>query len=200
MPAAREQVLPGDGIVFAAGAQALTVALFGKVQGGGTTRVVDESMTIALPGATRRWWDSVRVPGLVAGHHAVTVRAGDRPEATLDLEVVAGADSIVAHEPVSPLEVTKSSVVCFSARVAGRHVIGLTWTFTSDNGATQGWLTPNCAIVAPEREGTLTLTARAGGQVLAAPFTVAAAAPARTAAAEPEPSLRTPAGARAAMF
>ena len=207
VPTSPEQVLPGDAVVFAPGTQRLTVALFGNVQGGTTTRVIDESMTIALPGATRTAWDSVRVSGLPAGRHAMTVRAGDRPEATLDVEVVAGADSIVAHAPVTPLEATKASVVCFSARAAGRHVIGLTWTFEADNGATQAWLINNCAVVVPEREGPLTLTARAGGQVLAASFTVAPPSPAIAASAspavafDPAPSLlRTPAGERAAAF
>jgi hypothetical protein len=202
-----EVVEPGDAVVYAPGTQRLTVALFGKVQGGSTTRVVDESMTIALAGATRTAWDSVRISGLPVGRHAMTVRAGDRPEATFDVEVVAGADSIVAHEPLTPLEATTGSVICFSARAAERHVLGLTWTFQADNGTAQAWLVNNCAFIVPEREGTLTLTARAGGQVLAAPFTVAPptpmiAAPALPATvSDPAPSLlRTPAGERAAAF
>ncbi len=196
VPQRLEQILPGDGVVFAAGPQDLTVALFGRVQGGGTERAVDESLAITLPGATRSRWDTLRVD-LPAGHHAMTVRAGDRPEAAIDVEVVAGADSIVAHAPEPALAAGGTSIICFSAHAAGRHVAGLTWTFATDNGAAQGWLTRNCAAVAPEREGALNLTARAGGQVLTASFTVGPAS-ARVAASAPQPPSGTTAGERAA--
>ena len=203
-PKLHEQILPGDGVVFGPGTLELTVALFGQIEGGSKTRVVDESLVIAAPGAIRSAWDSVRLPNPTVGIHTVTARAGDQPEAALPVEVVAGADSIVAHAPQPPPVVAQGSVICFSARVAGRHVAGLAWTFATDNGTAQAWLTRNCAIVAPERAGALTVTARAGGQTIAAPFTVAAAAgsaaAARAVAVNPESSLRTPAGERAAAF
>jgi hypothetical protein len=209
-PKTREQVLPGDSVVFAPGTLELTVALSGRLEDGRTARVVDESLAIAAPGAIRSAWDSVRLPALTVGIYTVTARAGDHPEAARDVEVVAAADSIVAHAPAPLPVVAQASVVCFSARAAGRHVAGLAWTFATDNGTTQAWLTRNCAIVVPEREGALTVTARAGGQLIAAPLTVAATAPpaaaarsaaATSAAATPEPSsLRTSAGERAAAF
>jgi hypothetical protein len=184
VPAQPEQILPGDAIVFAPGARDITVALLGQPAEGGTgaMRVVDESMKIELAGATRRSWDTIRTPALAAGLHAMKVTAGDRPAAIVDVEVVAGADAIVQQPMQAPLVVGSSSIVCFSAHAAGRHVAGLAWTFTSDNGTATPALLPNCAAVKAERAGAMTVTASAGGRTFATPLmavmTAGAAAPA----------------------
>ena len=196
VPTRSESIVPGEAVVFAPGAQDVTVALVGETEGGGRVRAVDESMTIALPGANRTRWDTLRFAAATVGHHALTVTAGDCPAASLDVEVVAGADALVAQVPLSPIVVGQGSFVCFSAHAAGRHVAGLAWTFSSDNGPIQVWLDPNCAAVQPERAGTLTVTASAGGQTLAAAFTVAAQA--RRGGASPPAAHGSAAGERAA--
>lgn len=200
VPTRPEQLRQGEDVVFGPGAQELTVALFGMIQGGTESRVVDEAMAIALAGATREAWDTVRVPQLAAGRHAVTVTAGDRPGAAIDVEAVAGADAIVAHDAGTELALTGSSLVCFSAHAAGRHVAGLDWTFATDNGAAESSLLRNCAAVTPARAGALSLTATAGGQSLTAPFTVVAAPAARRGTPQPRPAPARPtsAGERAA--
>ena len=198
VPARSEQIATGDAVVFAPGSQDLTVALVGETEGGLAERAVDESMTIALPGATRTRWDTLRFSAATVGLHSLTVTAGDRPAAAIDVEVVAGADSLIAQAPLSPLAVGQGSIVCFSAHAAGRHVAGLAWTFSSDNGPIQAWLAPNCAAVQPERAGTLIVTASAGAQTLEAPFTVSAQA--RSGAVSLQPPHGSPAGERAAAF
>ncbi len=209
MPKQPEWIPPGEAVVLAPGARDVTVAVLGQVPGGaGPVRVVDESMGIELAGATRRSWDTIGVPALAVGHHAMKVTAGNRPAAALDVEVVAGADEIVAQPVQAPIEAGRAATVCFSARAAGRHVAGLTWTFASDNGTAVRSLFPNCAAVTAERAGNLTVTASAGGRTLAAPFmaviTASAVAPAdaaaRREAAAPaqEMAIGTTAGERAA--
>jgi hypothetical protein len=128
----------------------------------------------------------------------MAVTAGDRPEAAIDVEVVAGADAIVAHDPGSVLALTGATMVCFSAHAAGRHVAGLDWTFEIDNGTAETSLLRNCADVDPDRAGALTLTARAGGQVLVKQFTVVAGTARSAPRPQPSPSLETTAGERAA--
>ncbi|HWO25560.1 MAG TPA: hypothetical protein VNO30_42765 [Kofleriaceae bacterium] len=188
LPGQPEQILPGDAIVFAPGARDITVALLGQpAEGGiGAVRAVDESMKIELSGATRKTWDTIRTPALAAGLHAVQVTAGDRPAARADVEVVAGADEIVQQPMQAPLVVGSATMVCFSARAAGRHVAGLAWTFASDNGTATQALLPNCAAVKAEHVGAVNVTATAGGRTLATPLTAVitagAAAPATIAA------------------
>jgi len=199
VPGEAEAVATGDAIVFAAGTQQIGVALIGEVQDGSTsstTRLVDESMELSLPGAVRTKWDVLQLDATV-GQVAVTVTAAQRPAEVLDLEIVAGPDSLVAQEPVLPIVVDQTSLVCFSPHAAGRHVAGLAWAFTSDNGpAGNQFFSRNCAELLPDRPGTLTLTATAGGLSLTKSYFVgqpAAAKPVR-----PRPPLGTTAGDRAA--
>jgi hypothetical protein len=198
VPRRSETVAPGEAIVFAPGKLEVTVALQGETDGA-PRRAVDESMAIALPGATRIAWDTLRLPAAAVGFYPLTVTAGDRPEATLEVEVVTGADALVLQPPSAPLAVAQLATVCFSAHAAGRHVAGLSWTFETDNGTAGASLFANCAAVAPKQAGPLTLTARAGGKTLAVAFTVQAQARRSDAAVDPRPVAGSPAGERAAM-
>jgi hypothetical protein len=200
VPMRPEVVAEGDAIVFVSGTQDFVVALTAELPGGGTARAADQSMTIASLGATRPGWDTLHLPGAALGHHAVAVTAAGLPEVAIDLEVVKGPDSLLAQAPQSPLVVGQGSLVCFSPRAAGRHVAGLAWTFTVDNGtatSTTGLL-GNCASVTPAHTGVLNVTASAGGQVLTAPFTVAAHLTGPQ--ARPATSRPSTAGERAAAF
>lgn len=198
VPRRPEMVAPGEAVVFAPGTVEVTVALHGETDGA-PARAVDESMAIALPGATRIAWDTLRLPGAAIGFYPLTVTAGDRPETTLEVEVVGGADALALQLPSSPLVVAQVATVCFSAHAAGRHVAGLSWTFEADNGTAGGSLFANCAAVTPKQAGPLSLTARAGGKTLTTAFTVEAPARRTDAVVAPQPAHGSPAGERAAL-
>jgi len=201
VPAGLESITQGDAIVFAAGAQDLAVALIGKVDADPEpfdTRVVDESMTIALDGATRTRWDVLDLPDAAVGLHDVSVTAGVEPEAAVTFEVVAGPDSLLSHDPILPLQAGSTSFICFSPHSAGRHVAGLAWTFTVDNGPIGNVLFRNCATVLPDHEGPLHVTASAGGLIVTATYT--AAPKHRSVRATLPSSQRQAPGERAAAF
>jgi len=201
LPTKSEQVTSAD-VVFAPGGRDVTVALFGETSGGAAMRTIDQSMELDFPGATRLSWDTLRLPALAVGRHPLAITVGDRPAASLDVEVVAAADDIVAQPVELPLLAGRVTSVCFSARAAARHIVGLSWTFTTDNGTAERSVITNCAAVKPDRLGTLNLTASAGGKTMIVSLSVAAAATARTAAeaADQPPAVLTTAGERAAAF
>lgn len=201
LPTKSEQLTSFD-VVFAPGGRDVTVALFGETSGAASARAIDQSMDLSFWGATRLSWDTLRLPSLAVGRHPLAITVGDRPPASLDVEVVAAADDIVARPVEQPLLAGRVTSVCFSARAASRHIVGLAWTFTTDNGTAETSVIANCAAVKPDRLGTLNLTARAGGKTLTVSLSVAVAATARTATdvdAPPAP-VPTTAGERAAAF
>jgi hypothetical protein len=201
IPGGAESVTEGDAIVFAPGPQEIGVALVGDVQDGSvsyTTRLVDESMDLALPGAVRTKWDVLELEASI-GHVAVTVTPAQHPAETLDIEIVAGPATLVAHEPALPIIAGQVSFVCVSPHdAAGRHVAGLAWAFASDNGPVSNqFFSRNCAELTPDRAGPLNLTATAGGLTLTTSYVVAAAA-AKPAARRTTAPLGATAGDRAA--
>ncbi|MCW5806600.1 MAG: hypothetical protein KIT31_29825 [Deltaproteobacteria bacterium] len=146
-------------IAFLPGKIELGIAL----RGAGGDRLVDQSMTLELAGATQKGWDTLVVPDATAGTHAIAVTAGGLPPVDVDVTVVAAAEQLVEHVPAEPLVVGQPGSVCFDAVAQDHHVAGLTWTFDSDNGPGGTFGTANCAFLVPERAGTLTLTAGANG-------------------------------------
>lgn len=162
------------GLVFATGDQTIGVALMGDVQrgsGASTERLVDTSMVLDLPGSIRATWDSVRLPNAQVGVHSLVVTAGDRPAATLPIEVVAGADALSLTGGPPTVAPNSSVLVCFQATNAGRYIYGLTWTFQA-NGVTRTYgktdLLRNCVSVSSQgvASGTLPVTASAGGRTM----------------------------------
>jgi hypothetical protein len=169
--------LPSDrpDIVFATGDQEIGVALVGDVQeNSGTTseRIVDTSMVLDLPGSIRTSWDSVRIANAVVGTYPLLVTAGDKPAASLPIEVVASADavSVIGAQPTVPAN--SSATVCFQATHNGRYIYGLTWTFHA-NGMTRvngkSDILRNCVSVSSQgmASGSIPVTAAAGGQTFA---------------------------------
>jgi len=164
--------VPADrtGLVFAPGDRTIGVALLGEVQGSGgpaSRRIVDTSMVLDLPGATRTSWDSIRIPNAQVGTYPLLVTAGQMPAASIPIEIVAGADAIgVVGQPVVPAN--SETLVCFQATNAGRYVYGLSWTFRV-NGTTHvndSAFARNCISVsaAGQSSGTVPVVATAGGQ------------------------------------
>ncbi len=175
LPSRPEQTRWDDEFVFAAGgALELTVALFsGSAGSTWTGRIVDQSMAIEFPGATRMAWDTVRVSERTPGHHAILVTAGDRPQVAVDLEVVAGLDLIQVHESSAVLALAGSTQVCFSGyKAVWRYVFGLDWAYETDNGTVEASESRNCARISPARAGALTLTVSAGGKTLVKTYEV----------------------------
>lgn len=171
-------------LVFATGEQEIGVALVGDVQeSGGTTpeRIVDTSMILDLPGSTRTSWDSIKIPSATVGTYPLVVTAGDKPAATMPIEVVAGADAIAPLDAQPTVPANSSASVCFEATSNGRYIYGLTWTFVT-NGVTtvngRDTLSRNCISVssAGKTSGSIPVTASAGGKTVAINVLVGAAA------------------------
>jgi hypothetical protein len=162
-------------LVFATGDQQIGVALVGDVQETGGTaaeRIVDTSMILDLPGSVRTSWDSVRIANAQVGTYPLVVTAGDKPAATLPIEIVAAADaiSVIGEQPTVPA--SSHATVCFQATHNGRYIYGLTWTFhangtTRTNGKSD--ILRNCISVSSEGmiSGSIPVTAVAGGQTFA---------------------------------
>ena len=169
VPTDFEMIPDGAQLAWATGDQTIGVALTGAVQessGPVEERLVDTSMQLSLPGAERTAWDTLHLPAATPGTYAVSVTAGDRPAANLDLVVVDHADAVSAMSPPSAIAPSGAADVCFEATSAGRYVVGLDWTFEVDGTTTsQGAFTRNCIEVTTQKtSGTVTVQATAGGQ------------------------------------
>jgi hypothetical protein len=199
-------------IAFAPGPRTIGIALYGDVQtssGPQSERLIDTSMELALAGAERDRWDTLKVDAAV-GTYPLDITAGDKPTATLDFVVVDHADSVAAIEPVpSTIATNGSASVCFEAVAGDRYVAGLTWTYVIDGTETQtkgdGSLTRNCVSVTTQKtSGTVSVEASAGGQTTAMALTVGAGARMAPGSASPRPMREvshaiTTAGDRASM-
>ncbi len=200
-PTDLENTPAGSELAFATGPQMIGVALFGKVQVGDsplTERIVDRSMVIAGAGATQLAWDAVHVAA-TAGTSTLSVTAGDKPAASLDLVVVDHADAVVGL-PDNPTGIPAlgGAELCFQATTGTRYVAGFAWTYTVDGVATQPELERNCVNVSTVKtSGTIAVVAKAGGQMASVNVAIGASATLRT------PSWHvgrgTSAGDRAAM-
>jgi hypothetical protein len=178
-----ETLPPGNPeIVWATGEQEIAVALRGEVQSGSSPRLerlVDTSMQLSMAATERLAWDTLRLPNATVGNYALTVTAGDKPAATLNVEIVAGADSMLLLGGSSPsVPANSSTSVCFAAMNGQRYVYGLTWTFVVD-GQTEihdgDDLNRNCVSVSASglTSGTIPVMASAGGTTASTNVTVA---------------------------
>ncbi len=159
-------------IVWAPGNQTIGVALYGEVQRGNRPqeeRLVDNSMSIVLAGGLRSAWDAIRLPTATAGTSTLTVTAGDKPAASLTLEIVSAPTEITviggASRTVAP---GATEMICFAGMHGQRYVYGLDWTFVVDGQATtqqHGTLGSNCiGVTTTKTSGTVAVQATAGGQ------------------------------------
>ena len=160
-------------LVFATGEQEIGVALVGDVQeSGGTTaeRIVDTSMVLDLAGAQRTSWDAIKLANAAVGTYPLMVTAGDKPAASMPIEIVATADSVAMIGTTTPTVAPQSSTsVCFQALSNGRYIYGLTWNFNVGGIAeTHGHnvLARNCVTVdaGSHTSGSIPVTAAAGGK------------------------------------
>ena len=159
-------------LVWAPGNQTIAVALYGEVQRGNSPqeeRLVDNSMSIVLAGALRSSWDAIRLPSAMAGTSTVTVTAGDKPAASLTVEIVSAPTEVTvigsASRTVAP---GATEMICFAGMHGQRYVYGLDWTFVVDGQSTtkqHGDIGSNCIGVSTTKtSGTVAVQATAGGQ------------------------------------
>jgi hypothetical protein len=174
-----ELVPAGLDLAFATGDVHVGVALYGAVQedsGPQTERLVDQSMQLALAGAAQRGWDQVELPSAVAGEYGLSVTAGNRPAANLDVVVVDHLDSIEADSlNESSVMPNGSSMVCFDGMSGGRYVAGLTWHYTVDEVAEASQLGNCIAVNATQASGTISVVASAYGMSATATLAIGAA-------------------------
>ena len=167
-----EVVPQGADLVWAPGDQKIGIALFGEVQDGNDPeiqRIVDSSMALSLSGSERTGWDQLRLPNATIGVHALTIEAGDTAPRTVDVEVVAGADTISVIGGEAPtVQPNSSTTVCFQALNANRYIYGLTWQFNVGGEASTGGKQQamrNCVHVDAEvGQTSIPVVASAGGQ------------------------------------
>jgi len=192
--------IPADrAVAFPTGLRRIVVALYS-----GTERIVDDNMSLELAGATRWSWDSVK-GNLVAGSQSLTVTAGDKPAATLDIVAVDHADTVQVQANQPDTATPNYEVqVCFEALAAGRYVAELEWSYAVNGEPVGGSnvLVPNClSVQTTQNDGELAITATADGK--SATHTLAIVTAATGAPRLPPPAARSlaipTAGDRAAM-
>lgn len=162
-------------LVFAPGEEEIGIALVGDVQESSGThaeRIVDTSMILDLPGATRTSWDSIKIADAQVGTYPLMVTAGDKPAAAMPIEIVANADAVAPLSSSYTIPAGGSANVCFQATSNGRYIYGLVWNFNVDGEAiTHGKhdLGRNCVSVSAEAgsSGTIPVSAAAGGKQVA---------------------------------
>lgn len=200
LPTTLERVPAHASLAWAPGTFDLAVGLYGQVQeSGGPTeeRLVDSSMTLALPGAQTTAWDTLHLSNAQPGTSTLMVTAGDKPPASIDVVVVADADSVVPLDSPDTLMTNVSADVCFSVTSASRTIIGLPWTFTVDGVAKDASVEPNCvSVTTTKTTGTVSVVGNAGGKMATLVLTVGAMARIHPVARR---NLPTTAGERAAL-
>lgn len=169
VPTDYESIPAGTPIAFAPGSRKIGVALYGDVQrssGPVSERIIDTSMQVVIDGI-RSSWDTYQINPSV-GTHAISVTAGDKPAANIDLVVVDHADSVVAINPPPSMQPQGTVSVCFQASSGNRYIAGLNWTFNVDGVERtqgEGTLTRNCVgVTTTKTSGTVAVSATAGGQ------------------------------------
>lgn len=162
---------PAETIVWAPGPHVMSVGLWGAPHpdlGSSGDLLVDESLVLAMEGATQTRWDTISVPRAPAGHRDLMV-AGGSGVAVLDVETVDAPDTIVSADAnYFPISIYGSNRLCFVARHQGRYVAGVEWSFTMDDGEVltdETIDTPHsgCAYFAAHVQGTVRIHATASG-------------------------------------
>ncbi|MBA3462855.1 MAG: hypothetical protein H0T46_23065 [Deltaproteobacteria bacterium] len=158
-------------IVWAVGAHEMSVGLWSAPDpqlADTSDLLVDESLTLAMPGATQTRWDTISVPAAPPGHRDLVVTGGSGA-VVLDVETVAAPTSI-ENGPSNyyPLSIYGSNQLCFVARHGTRYVAGVEWSFTMDDGqvlSSDTIDTPRsgCAYFAAHKQGTVRIHATASG-------------------------------------
>lgn len=171
MPYAYGGADENEAIVWTVGPHEMSVGLWSAPDsqlGNTSDLLVDESLTLTMPGATQTRWDTISVPAAPPGHRDLVV-AGGSGAAVLDVETVAAPDSIGdAPGNYYPLSIYGSDLLCFVARHGGRYVAGAEWSFTMDDGEVLTSETidtrhSGCAYFAARKQGTVQIHATASG-------------------------------------
>ena len=170
VPADFETVPADSELAFYQGNVKVGVALYGAVQESGgpvEERLVDTSMQLSLGGGNRTAWDLISLDAS-PGTYPLSVAAGDKPAANLDVVVVTGADTLALQGPTPTIPPSGSRSLCFTASNAGRYVAGLSWSFLVDGVSTSHGIDSvdrNCiTITTTKTTGTVSVQVAAGGQ------------------------------------
>jgi hypothetical protein len=201
LPLNLERVPAHAQLAFAAGDFDIAIGLYGQVQESGgpvDERIVDSTMTLDLPGSTQTAWDTLHLAGATSGTRTLTVTAGDKPAAPIDVVVVNAADQVAPLDAPQTLMTNVASDICFTATANGRTVVGFPWTFTVDGvSADHAAFAPNCITLTTNRtSGTETIVGAAGGQMATLQLTIGSMAREQVKPIRVRP---TTAGERAAM-
>ncbi|HEY4058486.1 MAG TPA: hypothetical protein VGM39_17860 [Kofleriaceae bacterium] len=154
-------------IVWARGDQDITIRLWSAPDAeleDHRDALVDESLTLSMPGASQTTWQTIHVPDAPAGHRALAVSGS--VEQILDIETIGEPDALEIDE--GSYQFGGATGYCVTARHQGRYVAGAAWSFTVDGGdivpdpafhtATSG-----CVDVFPRVPGTMHIHATASG-------------------------------------
>lgn len=165
VPSTFEHIPPNADLAWAPGTFDIGVALYGSVGNQAPERLVDDTMTLDLPGATQTHWDTLHVVNAQPGTSTLMVTAGDKPAAPIDIVVTPNADSVMPDEAPNAVVLNTVTDVCFIAVTGSRTLVGLPWTFTVDGSAGTTGVSPNCAAVKTTKTtGSVTIVANAGGK------------------------------------
>lgn len=169
---ASEPALATDNELAFTQQSALAIELFDK----DNRHLVDEGAVIGGAAITRgsHWDTATLAPNLATGTQTISVAAGDKPAANIDIRIVAGADRIAAITPPTQLYVNDAITLCFRASVGNTRVVGMPWTFTLNGAPALSTFVNNCTSVVPSQLGTATVVATAAGMsaTLALPVVV----------------------------
>jgi hypothetical protein len=200
-----------DYALWSGGAIDLMITLRGSIEDG-SPRLVDESMTVALPPGSRPdpRWDVVQVRPQAAGPVALTITAGNAAEHRVELQAVDRVDDILLAEsayssPESATEVTLSSSPVFCFRVVHQAesgpiaVLGAPLEYTVSGALTvheSSVVGAHCVALQTVEVGLATVTVSLDGVTRSVSVAVVEPRPEQEAAARLRPdALRQPAEA-----
>ena len=170
-PIVYESIPTDASVVWITGDVKLGVALYGGVQTGSgpyAYRIVDTSMQVSAANTTRPSWDTLQMLGAQVGTYPISITAGNKPAANLDLIVVSSADALAAIDDGTHTLAPGQHELCFQASNAGRYVAGLdNWSFSVNGNTLADTTAPrNCAAFqTTAASGTITVHASVAGLV-----------------------------------
>ena len=146
------------------------VQLLVRLRAAGGQRLVDQSLSLDVTGATaqRGSWDTVDVTAGAPGTLGFALTAGDFAGLQGDIAVVDGIDQVIpgwtSFDADNPPAATDTLIACVEGWSGDAPVVGLAWTLTADGAdATSGWLTPNCIAFERDTAGPVTIHGEADG-------------------------------------
>ena len=128
----------------------------------GGRQLVDHGLSVVGDIARAPAWNQLDLGSATPGDHMLGIITGT---ATWDLtvHVVGSIDAIVAEHAMFTATTEYSPDVCFFPELGGQNVGNVPLQFTVDGALHDTSYIPNCVLVLPEHDGTVTVTASALG-------------------------------------